>query len=202
MPVLEVTQLRLKGVSAADRGLLRNLSLVRDALQTNSRFYHCTEDPSLIYIFGLWPSLDAHLEFLASPRSSEVLGPQEEQLDFQWALHMNLDAMSSLPLDAPVMAISMVVIKEHDIDAYNQSITATRRLFSDASRPYRIVNGWRCDPTSRNHEAVMFTGWPSVEAHSAFVTEGRKNPDFARMEALYQTVEVRHARTLESNGPS
>src|SRR4051812_38878765 len=98
MPVLEVTQLRLKGISAADQSLLDSLDAVRSILKTNSRFYHCIEEPSLIYILGIWPSLAAHRAFLDSPECHEILGPQEELLEFQWSLHMELDAMVSLPL--------------------------------------------------------------------------------------------------------
>jgi len=74
MPVVEITQLRLKGLLTDDPLLLDSLSLVRDKLQTDSRFFSCIEDPSLVYIFGFWESLDAHLQFLASPARDEVLG--------------------------------------------------------------------------------------------------------------------------------
>lgn len=106
MPVVEVTQLRLKSVAPDDPAQLKNLSSARAILKTQSEFYTCIDDLTLIFILGLWPNLEAHRAFLASPRAAEVLGPQEGMLEFRWAVHMELDAMDSLPLDAPVMATS------------------------------------------------------------------------------------------------
>lgn len=74
MPILEVCQLRLKeGVSVTDESLLKNLSTVRSIIETNSQFYHCIEDPSLIYILGMWSTLQTHQNFLASPEKKTIL---------------------------------------------------------------------------------------------------------------------------------
>tara|TARA_R110002003_G_scaffold52_28_gene4618 strand:+ start:2790 stop:3065 length:276 start_codon:yes stop_codon:yes gene_type:complete len=61
---------------------------------------------------GVWPNLEAHLKFLASPARNEVLGPQEAMLEFQWTAHVELDSMSSLPLDAPILALKRLSVKE------------------------------------------------------------------------------------------
>ncbi|KAF2467093.1 uncharacterized protein BDR25DRAFT_305875 [Lindgomyces ingoldianus] len=202
MPVLEVTQLRLKGVSAMDPALLKTLSSAREALKTNSQFYHCIENPSLIYILGLWPSLNAHTEFLASPRKEEILGPQEDQLEFQWAVHMELDAMSSLPLDAPVMAITRLLIKENGVDALSQEVHANhRKAIIEGTRPYKVADGWRCDPAPGKHEALMLTGWPNAEAHAAFTAKAKEDAEYAGVRKYYEGMEVSHARNMEGTGP-
>jgi hypothetical protein len=57
MPVLELLPRLRPGISAADPTLIPNLSTIRSLVGTNSLFYLCIEDPSLIYILGQWASL-------------------------------------------------------------------------------------------------------------------------------------------------
>ncbi|OCL14874.1 hypothetical protein AOQ84DRAFT_308182 [Glonium stellatum] len=199
MPILEVCQLRLKdGVSATGESLLKNLSTVRSILKTNSQFYHCIEDPSLLYILGMWPSLKTHQKFLASPEKKTILGIQDDQLEFQWMLHMELDSMSSLPLDAPVMAIARLFIKggEH-VEEYNQIIRNHRSTIVEATQPYKVADGWRCDSEPGKHEALMFTGWNAVDSHKAFIVKARENAEYASVRENYEGIEVRYARNLE-----
>src|SRR5699024_7475874 len=103
--VLEVTQLRLRELSADDPALLESLSTVRAELQTGSHFYNCIDDPGLIYILGTWPSLNAHIDFLASPSKDHILGPQEKMLQFCWTVHVELGGVNLLPLDMPILVI-------------------------------------------------------------------------------------------------
>jgi heme-degrading monooxygenase HmoA len=200
MPVLEVCQLRLRqGVSASDDALLKNLSAVRATLKTNSRFYHCIEDPSLIYILGIWPTLDAHKEFLASPESKKILGSQDDQLEFQWMLHMELEDMELLPLDAPVMAIARLFIKgEKHIEEYQRLVDKYRATIADGARGYKVVHGWRYDVEPGKQESLMFSGWESLEAHKTFTAKMRKNEEYASLCDNYEGMEVRHARDMEN----
>jgi heme-degrading monooxygenase HmoA len=168
MPVLEVTQLRLRRPDVGDQTLLKSLSTVRDALQTNSQFYKCIEDPTLIYILGIWPSLDAHNKFLASPARDEVLGPQEDMLEFRWSVHMELSTMDELPLDAPVIAITRLFIRGEEVDAYNSAAVNDQHTIAKATRPFNVVYGWRLDSAPGKHEALQFTGWEDAQAHAAF----------------------------------
>ncbi|OCK85357.1 hypothetical protein K432DRAFT_377711 [Lepidopterella palustris CBS 459.81] len=200
MPVLEVCQLRLKdNISATDEVLLKNLSAVRSIIKTNSQFYHCLEDPTRIYILGIWPTLEAHQAFLASAEKEDILGIQDDQLEFQWMIHMGLDSMASLPLDAPVMAIARLFIKDGGhADAYARLVANHRSLIVDATKPYKVVDGWRCDLEPGKHEALMFTGWESVEAHKAFTAKAREeNEEYATVRDHYEGMEVRHARNME-----
>ncbi|KAF2491022.1 hypothetical protein BU16DRAFT_444298, partial [Lophium mytilinum] len=179
MPILEVCLLRLKdGLSAYDHALLKTLSTVRSVLKTDSKFYNCIEDPSLVYILGIWPTHEAHKAFLASPEKEKVLGPQEDQLEFQWILHMELDDISLLPLDAPVMAIARLFIKggKH-IEEYNRIVSKYRATIVDGTKPYNVVDGWRSDSEPGKQEALMFSGWASIEAHRAFTAKMRGEED-------------------------
>lgn len=198
MPVLEVTQLRLKGLHAADPALLQSLSAVRGRLHTMSQFYICIEDPTLVYILGIWPSLDAHLRFLASPARDEVLGPQENVLHFCWTAHMALDGMSSLPLDAPVLAIERWSVSGDCVDAFHQAAIKHAQLLK-RSHPFAVAHGWRCDAPAGSHEALIFTGWESAQAHVTFAAtqKGHSAAHYAALNGQYGEMELHHARNLE-----
>jgi heme-degrading monooxygenase HmoA len=197
MPILELTQLRLKGVEPTHPSLLDSLSVVRGKLHTNSRFYNCIEDRALIFILGIWPSLDAHLEFLHSPARDEVLGPQEHLLDFQWTVHVEIDAMADLPLDAPVMAIARLFVNSDAVHAFRQAAAKHVQLIAERTQ-HNAVNGWRYDAEPGKHEALVITGWESAESHAAFTAKAcSENPDYPAMEGLYEDMKLYHARNME-----
>lgn len=176
MPVVEITQLRLKGLLANDPALLESLSHARSKLQTNSRFFSCIDESSLIYIFGFWPSLDAHLKFLASPARDEVLGPQEAILDFQWTIHLELDATTRQLFDAPFLAVTRLDVDAADVEAYNQVVAdhAQKALSKDRG-PLGVTYAWRCDLPAGSHESVILTTWGS---------KGHGSPEAGRHIAL------------------
>lgn len=160
MPVVEITQLRLRGVTANDPSLLESLSHVRDQLQTNSRFFSCVDESSLIYIFGSWPSLEAHLKFLASPARDEVLGPQEATLDFQWTIHLELDDTMSQLFDAPFLAIERFHVDAADVEAYsNIAADHARKLESEDRGLMKVTYAWRCDLPAGSCESAILTTW-------------------------------------------
>lgn len=190
MPVLEMTQLRLKRLAADDPALLRSLATVRAKLHTNSQFYNSVQDTTIIYILGIWPSLDAHLEFLASPERDEILGPQEDMLQFCWTIHVEIGGdMSSLPLDAPILAIERVRVQEKITSAFERSMKGHMQELQ-GSHQCKAVHGWRCDTTSESHEALIFSGWSAVQAHVNFATKNSCDEQFE----MVQTI---HARNLE-----
>jgi heme-degrading monooxygenase HmoA len=202
MPVLEITQLRLRDVHSDDPQLLHSLSLVRDKLQTKSRFYMCVEDPKTMYILGIWRDLAQHLDFLASPARDEVLGPQEDMLEFQWTVHMQLDSMSSLPLDAPILALERIGVEEGSVDAVDAAIArhAQQLLGSHSSR---VAHGWRCDAARGNHEVIIFSGWGNVQDHVTFGArqQSQRIQKHAGIVRGCEDIMVHHAWDLELKGP-
>jgi heme-degrading monooxygenase HmoA len=198
MPVLEITQLRLKGLFANNPQLLHNLSDVRDRLQTNSRFYTCIEDPAKLYIFGIWQDLEQHLDFLASPARDEVLGPQEDMLDFEWTVHIVVESMSCLPLDAPILALERLAVKEDGIVAFQEA--AKRHVQQlQGSNSFNIVHSWRCDIAATSPEAVFLTGWDRSQAHVSFAARQQAHGDSegAAITEQYKELLTHHARNLE-----
>ena len=193
----KLPSLRLKGVAADDPTVLRCLSAVRAELQTGSQFYNGIEDPTLIYILGIWPSLEAHKEFLASPAREEILGPQEDMLQFCWMLHMELDSMSLLPLDAPVLAIERMRVREDCIGTFDQAVTRHTQQHR-GSHPFEVAHGWRCDTSPENHGAIVFTGWQTAQAHVTFATEkSYSDSGIAGIGQQYETLQVTRAWNLE-----
>jgi heme-degrading monooxygenase HmoA len=198
MPVLEITQLRLRGVLPDDTQLLHSLSLVRNKLQTKSQFYICIEDPTLMYILGIWRDLEQHLDFLASPARDEVLSPQEDMLEFQWTIHMELNSMSSLPLEASILALERISVEEDAVDAVDKAVArhAQQLLGSHSSR---VTHGWRCDAAPGSYEIVIFSGWEAVQAHIAFSArqQNQSKSEHAAIVGQCEDLLVHHAWNLE-----
>ena len=199
MPVLEILAVRLKkGVSAEDPSLLENLSTVRDFVKTNSKFYHCIEDPSVIYIVGQWPSLAAHKEWLISPKRYEVLKAQEDQLEFVWMIHMD-GTIGELPLRAPVLSIARLFVKNEHEGEFHRVAMAYREGLVVYTKPYRVVDGWRIDPEDGKKEFVVITGWETVEAHKECTRKmGEESKEYASLGEHFEASDVGHSRNMET----
>ncbi|EUC46950.1 hypothetical protein COCMIDRAFT_25149 [Bipolaris oryzae ATCC 44560] len=189
MPVLEITQLRLRELSADDPALLESLSTVRAELQTGSHFYNCIDDPSVIYILGTWPSLDAHIDFLASPSKDQILGPQEKMLQFCWTVHVELGGVNLLPLDAPILAIERISVSEESTRGFGEAVHRHAQQLQ-GSHPFKLAHGWRCDAVPNHHEAIIFSGWQTPQAHVAFAAKNNQD-------GQYKTLQMTCARNLE-----
>jgi heme-degrading monooxygenase HmoA len=178
---------------------------VRSLVHTNSRFYHCIEDPSLVYVLGQWPSLAAHNAFLASPEREQILSHQTHQLDFLWMLHLDLPEgktiEDALPFAAPVLGIArmMFTASGPGVDVYKRIWINHWSKIVDATRPYPLCDGWRIDAPEGKAEHVILTGWESVEAHSQFRESMREaSPEYASVGDHVEGREVRHARNMEA----
>lgn len=198
MPIIEITQFRLKGVTPDDPALLESLSQVRGKLQTNSRFFSCFEESSLLYIFGVWPSLDAHLKFLASPTRDEVLGPQDAILDFQWTIHVELDAISPLLLDAPFLAFERFRVDTANVHLWSQVVEDHTRDLQSNDR-FNVAWAWRCDAPAGKHEAVVLTSWSSEDLENTKagkrVALGGNQGGFFRTILFHRAWNVERARS-------
>jgi hypothetical protein len=212
MPFLELTHLTLKPtLSPNDPVILTSLVNVRTLLaskvhRTNSRFYVSVSNPREIYILGSWPTIAAHHAFLASPIKTEILGPQEHVFDFQWGIHIPLPegekgGMENLPLNAPVLAIARLFIKpeKKQTDEYQRVLDKYRHLISDATKPWAVFDGWRCDAPDGEPEAVMLSGWESEGGHDEFRVRVRgENEEYAGIRETYRGMSVVHVRYLEA----
>jgi heme-degrading monooxygenase HmoA len=204
MSALEICRLQVKpNISPSDPSVVKSLIEVRSSLRskvtnTNSQFYQCIEDPTLIYILGVWPTISAHHDFLSSTQKSEILLPQEDLLDFNWVMHMPLPGMESLPLDAPVMCIARFFVKEGVHDELQRVLDRHRHKIVEGSKPYKMIDGWRCDAKPGKEEAFVFSGWKSKQAHEEFTAKAMEDPDYASAKDLCDGVEVKHVLNMET----
>ncbi|KAH7327115.1 hypothetical protein BKA65DRAFT_509963 [Rhexocercosporidium sp. MPI-PUGE-AT-0058] len=207
--ILEICQLKVKpNLSPSDPSLLSALSKARTEIKervhnTNSRFYQCIEDPTLIYILGIWPSLERHAEFLKSPEKSKILDSQEDLFNFGWILHMEIGdkGMDELPLDAPVLAITRLFMKDGDehVKACEEIERKYRQIIAKGGRQWSVVDGWRIDCEQGKNEGVMITGWDGMDDHEVFTKQTRKeNPEYLSVAKHYEKMEVRHTKNMEA----
>ena len=204
MGVLEILQLRLKpAYSPSDPIIIATLDKERKELRekvhnTQSRMFTAVDDPSLIYIFGVWPSLEKHRAFLASPLKAEIINSPLFKLG--WMFHIPLDSIDELPLDAPVVAVARQHIKGNKhVTGYKEKITETyRETLLKEIKPYKIVSGWRVDGNAGEEEHAVITGWETKEDHMAFEAGLKaKYRDYARLEEHGDQLEVYHLKDLE-----
>jgi heme-degrading monooxygenase HmoA len=207
MPVLEILQLKIKPtISTTNPSILTSLRTVRQSLAqevhpTHSRFYQSIEDPYLIYVFGLWDSLSQHHDFLSSPLRTEILLPQEDLLDFSWCIHIEIDSMQQLPLEAPIVAIARIKLKsgDHHVKTHEAITARYRSVLEERTRPFGVVEGRRVDGgVEGGKEEVVITGWETKEDHLAFgVGLREKNEDYRGLREHWEGVEASHVRHME-----
>jgi hypothetical protein len=209
MPVLEILQLKTKpDISPSNPSILKSLQTVRQSLAekihpTHSRFYRALEDPSLIYVLGLWPSIATHRSFLSSPLKASILSPQDDLLDFNWMIHIELDSIESMEelsvLDAPVVAIARLHVKggKHVI-AHIEITGRYSGMLVERTKPWVVVEGWRVDGEVGKEEQVVITGWQEKEDHMAFGAGLReKYTDYAGLRHHWEGFEANHMKDME-----
>ena len=118
--------------------------------------------------------MEDHHSFLSSPLKTEILGPQEDTLDFVWGIHVPMTAAieEAVPLDAPVLAIARLVTKSEgggkagDVGALEEYRELT--VGATGSSTWTVFGGWRCDAEEGKQEAVLISGWESEARCDAF----------------------------------
>lgn len=199
MPVLEILCSGLEqGVSADDPSLHHNLSEVRDAIKTDSRWFHCVDGSSQIYVIGQWPSFEARERFLASPEKDKILEAQATQLDFKWMLHLDGE-IARVPYSAPAMSIERLFVKPGDLHlkAFTSAIEGYREDIAACTQPYEVLGGWRIDTDSGKAEYVLLSGWESVEAHHDHILARQASGYFTACAAHSDSIDVVRVRNME-----
>jgi hypothetical protein len=203
MSVLEICLLKVRdSIHPTEPALLFALQKARTGLKekvinTHSRFYQCIDDPSRIYILGIWPSLGRHHEFLASPEKSAILDSQEESFDFGWVIHVPMNEMEDLPLKAPVLDLGYFRFKEGQDGRFGDVWAKYRDQVVECTNPYPVMDGWRVDVNKGDlKEFVVLTGWEEKE----FTAKTRpKYHDYASVRETCDSWEVVHLKDMESN---
>ncbi|EPE32007.1 hypothetical protein GLAREA_12089 [Glarea lozoyensis ATCC 20868] len=173
--ILEITLLRHKEDRTTEnfKAALEALIKVRENLAnsvyaTQSKFFSPIDNPSEIYIFGFWPSIAAHQDFLANEElSSRILAPQEGLLDFVWGHHVELPGLDDqtgflehLPLDAPLVGLLMYN-NSRDYESWGKSYAEYTNGLKLATKGYPLLKGTFCEPNDGEStpDDFVLSGW-------------------------------------------
>lgn len=112
---------------------------------------------------------------------------------------MPLPSMESLPLDAQVMSIARFFFRGGENRAeYQKVMDKHRHKIVEATKPHKMVDGWRGDAEPGTLEALVFTGWKSKQAHEDFTVKALDDPEYASVRELCDRNEVRHMSNMET----
>lgn len=179
MAILEVTRRRLKeGITPTDGTLLAALPVVRDATQANYIYQSSIEHPTVFFIFGVWPSLEAYKAFMEDPEKKEAaFAPLDAVSDYEWTEHMKFDSVESLPYVAPCMTVTRAYLRKGHADEYYRKISDLKDPIEAETKPWPCVYSWTIDTTPDNHKWLMFVGWRSKPHHRGYADWLRSQPD-------------------------
>jgi len=215
MTVTELALLRLSpGTTITSPCLRANLLHAENAMESSSTtrqpflFYHCVEDPSLIYLIGSWASVSAHMDiFIPSPTNQECLALMKDQLKVEWMFHLDL-GVGELPLREPVLAIGRHFIKDGMRDPFQTTFMENRKELDEyIGGQEKVVGGWRIDKDisdgeregeagKEKEEFVLFTGWESKDQHWGFAKmEGFEK--YALIREWVEGADIMHAVRME-----
>ncbi|KIW73766.1 hypothetical protein PV04_01859 [Phialophora macrospora] len=211
MSVTELGRLALQpGTEASSPDLLMNLAKAKDAMMNASGsefwYYHCVEDPKVIFILGSWPSVEFHMqEFIPGQLNQELLALLKDQIIVDWMFHLDIDQSThSLPLSRDVITIARHFITDGDKEAFNRTFEANAFELESFVGKEHMVGGWRIDigydPSAegenRKDEFVLFTAWDRVENHGEFAnTEGFQK--YSQIRNHLDGAEIKHAKLLQ-----
>lgn len=169
-------------------------------------YFHCQEDPEIIFILGAWPSVDFHMqEFIPGQSNQEMLALLKDQITVEWMFHLDIDQTTiPLPVDRGFMAIVRHFIKDGDKTSFESTFRDNRsEMDSFIGGADRVVGGFRIDQgfdpsmeCDKGDEFVLFTAWDSEEQHFAFAkTEGFEK--YGQIRNHISGAEISHAAVLE-----
>ncbi len=169
MAIIELAHIGLKnGLTATDPELKKNLKEVKRVIEEYSKlqtlFYTQVDDPSTMFVIGAWDSKDHHQNgFDGSPQQGEILGLIKDQMEIDWMHYMDVDA-SSIPLDAPILAIVRVGFAKHGVDRTDFDVQAGSRLADIGAARYGAAAAWNIRKDKHERDVrVHFSGWESIE---------------------------------------
>jgi heme-degrading monooxygenase HmoA len=221
MPVSEICALPLTHPITKDNPnlpepVIQKLREAKKVLETASgygfNFFQQIEDPSIVYITGLWDSAAAHSTFLPSPENQKLLELFKDDFSFHgdrpltmWHLDedvFTLDPASGLKsaFTAPTISYNRHFVPIDKKEGFIAKLQEVKGILEDYTNPLRVVGGWRIEKEEVNgkmrEEWALFSGFDSVEHHMAFA----KTQPFEKYREIVGFVdgfEVRHLKTIK-----
>ncbi|KAL6708408.1 hypothetical protein ACN47E_002671 [Coniothyrium glycines] len=213
MPITEIALLGLlPGASIDDVHLRSKLARAKSLMQnyTGRSFYYFQqlEDPSQLYIFGEWDSLEQHMEdFIPGPENQAILALLKDDLGVEWLQHIDTphtnlslpktDAQKTQALEGQLMwNITRHWVKDGCRESFTQALSEGMPELGVLATEGISAGGWRVDKENGKDEFVMLSPWKSMEQCSEVV-----DPETAEwngeMTKYTDRVEVRHMRLLD-----
>ncbi|KIY00353.1 uncharacterized protein Z520_04038 [Fonsecaea multimorphosa CBS 102226] len=212
MAVTELARLRLQdGTEASSPSLHANLAKAKDVMEKASGFefwyYHCLEEPNIIFILGSWPSVDFHMhQFIPGPQNQELLALLQDQITVEWMFHLDIDQrIQSLPLKHDVLSIDRYIVQAGKKERFQATFENNKHaLESHVGEQGRLIWGWRLDKgydpsiggEKPKEQFVLLSGWDSIEQHLEFAnTEVFQKYSQIRSH-MEEEPDIKHARLM------
>lgn len=105
--------------------------------------------------------------------------------------------MSSLPLDAPFLAIERLRVKggEHMME-YDRIMGGLVSGIREVTEPYKVVVGWRCDSEPGEQESLIFTGFETSSRASTVKTRSGR-PEWESLMDHLEGTEATYGKDME-----
>jgi quinol monooxygenase YgiN len=214
--VLPLAQPITKDSPALPKDLIENLKQTKAILESVSgyrfRYFQQIEDPSIIYITGLWGSVAAHDKFLASPENQKLLELFKDDLSWTgdrmitlWHLEGDifaLDPSSGLKsvFTAPTISCNRHFVPAEKKEGFVSKFEEVKGILEDYTKPFNVIGGWRIEKEKidgkEREEWTLFSAFDSVDHHMAFAT----TEPFRKYREIVDFVEgfeVKHLKAIE-----
>lgn len=205
MPILELCKRQLRdGITATDPALLEALPAVRSAVKVDYVYYASMEMPTVFFVLGVWPSMDAYDAFAASAERASQLAPLDRLSAAEWVEHAEFESIDSLPVQAPCMTITRAFLKGGDNPGeYYRKIGNVKGPIAEETKPHPCVFSWTVDTTPELHKWLMFVGWQSKKHHQEYAAElARTSAEFPTIPDHYDVGTMHtHAWNMERDMP-
>lgn len=221
MPVTEFVVLSLTKPVTSDsptlpETVIQHLKEAKAVLESASgygfRYFQQVEDPSKVYILGLWDSVTAHTTFIASPENQRLLELLKDEIFFTgerkitlWHLEGDvfaLDPSSGLKsvFTAPVISCNRHFVSTDRRVEFVTKFQEVRSILEDYTKPFNVVGGWRIEKEEvegkEREELVLFSGFDSVDNHMVFA-ETEPFTKYREIVALVQGFDLNHFTAIE-----
>ncbi|KAJ5495930.1 hypothetical protein N7539_001046 [Penicillium diatomitis] len=152
MPITEIALLRVKNPNKYGDAILKLFHAAEEQWRWSLypiRAFRQVEDPTLVYLFGGWKSVVAHLEdWLPSAQNKAALESIKEYLEIVWMFHVDIEPCKHLGiLNAPSIAINRYFVKrsrKSDFGALFKVRQTRLEEIADDPDP-NFTGGWRID---------------------------------------------------------
>ncbi|KIW96266.1 uncharacterized protein Z519_03334 [Cladophialophora bantiana CBS 173.52] len=212
MAVTELARLSLQsGTKASSPSLRANLARAKDVMEKASGFefwyYHCVEEPNVIFLLGSWPSVDFHMhEFIPGSQNQELLALLKDQVTVDWMFHLDIDQNTqSLPPNQEVLAIDRCTVKDGDKERFQATFEDNRQtLKSFGWGKGQVVGGWRIDKgydpsvegENPQEQFVLFTSWDSMGQHLGFANTEAFQKYYSQIRNHMGGRDIKHAKVM------